>query len=533
MSYRSAGPLQALDCMRGASRYQRGMSDVRPWWEHRAIVALLILLSGAPLWGPALPPLTDLPGHLGRYAVQLDAGRSSLLALYYAFDWHWIGNLGVDILVQLLGPLLGVEVATKAIVVAIPMLTAAGFLATAREVHGRIPPTAIFALPLAYNYAFNWGFVNFSLSMALAFLAFALWLRMARAGSLRLRAVVFAILSLGLWTVHIFGWALLCVLAFSAELIRQWDAGRRWFALLLTAGWNCVPLALPLLPMALTFGDGGAGGQPFGHTWFNWPLKERWVMSILRDRWEWLDVGSVALLGLIVMGGLAAWGVRRRRPEGRSLILAATIMTALFVLMPFALLGSAYADMRLAPFALATALLAIGAPQHGARWIALAAFLFFGVRMVGTTVSLRDYDTRFSQELAAVDHIPKGARVLALIGKPCRVDWAVHRLDHLPSMAIVRRQAFTNDQWQAAGAQLLTVRYQEAAPFLADPSQFVTVTACARRERLAYPLAIATFPRAAFDYVWVIQQPDEAADDRGLQPVWRSGRSALYRVTTE
>jgi hypothetical protein len=501
-------------------------------------LALLILLSGAPLWWPILPPLTDLPGHMGRYAiqldaVQLDAGRSTVLSQYYAFDWHWIGNLGVDILVQLLGPLLGVEGATKAIVIAIPMLTAAGFLATAREVHGRIPPTAFFALPLAYNYAFNWGFVNFALSMALAFLAFALWLRMARTKALRLRAGLFAILSLALWTAHIFGWALLCVLAFSAEVVRQWDAGRRWFALPLTAGLSCLPLAFPLLPMALTFGDGGAGGQPFGHTWFNWPLKERWVMTILRDRWEWLDVGSVALLLLVVMGGLAAWGVRRRRPEGLPLILAATIMTALFVLMPFALLGSAYADMRLAPFALATALLAIGAPRRGARWIAVAALLFFGGRSVATLWSFSSYDQSHRQELDALPHIPKGARVLALIGKPCRVDWAVHRLDHLPSLAIVRRQAFTNDQWQASGAQLLTVKYRAAEPFVADPSQFVTVTACARRERMAYPLAIATFPRAAFDYVWVIQQPDESADFRGLQPVWRSGRSALYRVTTE
>jgi hypothetical protein len=80
---------------------------------------------------------------------------------------------------------------------------------------------------------------------------------------------------------------------------------------------------------------------------------------------------------------------------------------------------------------------------------------------------------------------------------------------------------------------LLTVRYKAAAPFLADPSQFVTVSACARRERMAYPQAIGTFPRQAFDYVWVIQQQNEAADYRGLQPVWQSGRSALYRVTTE
>ncbi len=509
------------------------MTGHRPWWEHRALLALLILLSGAPLWWPVIPPLTDLPGHMGRYAVQLEAGSSSALAAYYAFDWHWIGNLGVDLLVQLLGPALGVEMATKAIVVAIPMLTAAGFLAVAREVHGRIPPTAVFALPLAYNYAFNWGFVNFSLSMALAFLAFALWLRMARAGSMRLRATLFAALSMMLWTAHIFGWALLCVLAFSAELVRQWDAGRRWGALPVMSGVHCLPLAPPLLLMALTFGDGGAGGQPFGHTWFNWPLKTRWITSILRDRWEMLDTGSVLLLGLVVLGGLIGWAIRRKRPAGLSLALSAAIMAALFVLMPFALLGSAYADMRLAPFALATALLAIGSPPRGARWLALAALLFFGVRTAATGWSLATYDRYFGRELAALDHLPKGASLLGLVGKPCGIPWAVHRLDHLPSMAIVRRQAFTNDQWQASGAQLLTVRYKAAAPFLADPSQFVTVTACARRERMAYPQAIATFPRGAFDYVWVIQQPDEAADFRGLQPVWRDGRSALYRVTTE
>ncbi len=496
-------------------------------------MALLILLSGAPLWAPDVPPLTDLPGHMGRYAVQLNAGPSSLLAAYYAFDWHWIGNLGVDVLVQLLGPLLGVEASTKAIVIAIPMLMTAGFLAVAREVHGRVPPTAMFALPLAYHYAFNWGFVNFALSMALAFLAFALWLRMVRRGALRLRASVFAALALMLWTAHIFGWALLCVLAFSAELVRQWDAGRRWAAVPLRAGINCLPLALPLLPMALTFGEGGAGGQPFGHTWFNWPLKARWVMSILRDRWEVLDIASMALLALVVVCGLVAWGVRRRRPDGLVLILAAMILSLLFVLMPFALLGSAYADMRLAPFVLATALLAMGTPQIGAGGIALAALLFFAVRTVATFWSFVSYDQSYRRELGALNHIPKGARVLALVGKPCGLPWAVHRLDHLPSMAILRRQAFTNDQWQAAGAQLLTVTYTAAAPFLADPSQFVTVSACARRERTAYPLAISTFPRAAFDYVWVIQQPDEAADDRHLTPVWRAGRSVLYRVTTE
>ena len=37
----------------------------------RVLVTLLALISIMPLLVPAFPPLTDVPGHLGRYAVQI------------------------------------------------------------------------------------------------------------------------------------------------------------------------------------------------------------------------------------------------------------------------------------------------------------------------------------------------------------------------------------------------------------------------------------------------------------------------------
>ena len=117
----------------------------------------------------------------------------------------------------------GLELAVKLIVLTIPPLTAVGLLWIAREVHGRIPATALFALPLAYSYPFQFGFVNFALSMALALNAFALWLRLARLGRLRLRAVLFVPIGFLLWLCHTFGWGVLGVLAFSAELIREHD----------------------------------------------------------------------------------------------------------------------------------------------------------------------------------------------------------------------------------------------------------------------------------------------------------------------
>ena len=175
---------------------------------------------------PPIPPLVDLLGHMGRYRVEL--GDSPWLERYYSFHWALIGNLGVDLLVMALAPLIGLEPAVKLIVIAIPAMTVAGFLWVAREVHGRIPPTAYFAIPFVYGYPFLFGFVNFALSMALAFLAFGLWLRLGRLGRTRLRAWLFVPISLVVFFTHAYGWGALGLLCFSAEAVRQHDRGERW-----------------------------------------------------------------------------------------------------------------------------------------------------------------------------------------------------------------------------------------------------------------------------------------------------------------
>jgi hypothetical protein len=177
-------------------------AQLRHWWQKRAFVALIALVAIIPLLWPDIPPLVDLPGHMGRYRVQLAIADHPHLARWYGFDWSLIGNLGIDLLVIPLAPLFGLELAVKLIVLTIPALTVAGLLWIAREVHGRTPATALFALPLAYCYPFQFGFVNFALSMALALNLFAWWLRLARLGRFRLRAVIFVPISCLLWLGH-------------------------------------------------------------------------------------------------------------------------------------------------------------------------------------------------------------------------------------------------------------------------------------------------------------------------------------------
>jgi hypothetical protein len=497
------------------------------FWERRLFVALVTLLAMVPLVAPEVPPLLDLPGHIGRYRVQLDLANSPALQQFYSFEWRLIGNLGVDLLVQLLAPLLGLELAVKLIVMAIPGLTVAGFLWVAREVHGRVPPTALFAVPFAYNFPFLFGFVNFALAMALALLAFALWLRLGRLGHPWIRAAVFVPISVVLWVAHAFGWGTLGVLAFSAELVRQHDKGRSIFVAPFRAGIHCLSL-IPPMALMLLWRSNAAGETS---DWFNWDRKWDWLTMALRDRWELFDIASVGLAALIFAGTLFV----RRMHYSRNLLASTLFLIAVFILLPRIVFGSAYADMRLAPYLFAIALLSIRPGADASRrlttGLAVAGLAFAMVRIGANTVSMQIYDNRYDRELAALEHVPHGARMVSFVGRPCVENWAMTRLLHLPAMAIVRRHAFSNDQWTMAGAQLLQVRYREGWPFVVDATQIVTARRCPREYWRPVNIALAVFPRDGFDYVWLIDPPrHDPRMTEGLRPIWRSGTSVLYRV---
>ncbi len=500
----------------------------RPWWETRLCLTLVVLATMVPLLYPTVPPLVDLLGHMGRYRVELDLNHSPFLQQYYDYHWAAIGNLGVDLLVIPLGKLLGLEPAVKLIVLAIPPLTAAGFLWVAREVHGRVPPTAFFALPFIYGYPFLFGFVNFTLSVALAFLAFGLWLRLGRLEKTKLRSWLFGPISLVVFFCHTYGWGLLGLMCFSADAVRLHDRGRSWWRAGLEAALHTSVMALPLAVMLLWRSE-AHGGQT--SSWFEWKIKWRWIYSALRDRWKWFDISSLVIAAAVFIYAI----VSRKLTLSRNLAFSAIVLAISFAILPRIIFGSAYADMRLVPYLIAVALLAIrfhGAPDRTtAQVLAVLGLLFFATRMAANTLSLGIAAADQTAKMKAIDVMSRGARVISLVGMPCREYWPMLRNGHLGAMVVVRREGFSNDQWVIEGVNLLDLKYTKAGYFAADPSQLVRPNGCRDPLHRMVDQSLSTLPRNDFDYVWLVDAPPYSpATVADMKLVWRGPGSILYQT---
>ena len=110
--------------------------------------------------------------------------------------------------------------------------------------------------------------------MALAFLAFGLWLRLGRLEQTVLRGWLFVPISLIIFFCHTYGWGLLGLMCFSAERSASTTADGPGGGPGIEAALHASVMALPLLVMLLWRSE-AHGGQTVD--WFNWKIKWRWI----------------------------------------------------------------------------------------------------------------------------------------------------------------------------------------------------------------------------------------------------------------
>lgn len=447
------------------------------------------------------PQMTDYPSHLAGYKVLLDHGNDPWLTYYFLHNWEWTGNLGAELLMVPLAPVFGLEQAGRLIVAGIPFLTGLSIMAVAWSLRKRIGVGAILGFAMIWSPSFLMGFLNFSLSLALALFAFALWVRMERSPW---RHVVFVPISFAVWLSHVSGWGIMGVLVFGYE----WTKRRSWLDWIpFTKPW---PLIFPLVPMLA--GMGANSKVSYGR-WGVLEYKWQILYKAMRSYDQVFDITSLCLVLAVI-----AFALFTRRFDMRA-GWAALLLLILTLIVPRQIFGGDYADYRLSTTALLVACLAVDWPVP--RWgMALAGLLFTSRIAVTSVVWYHDAQTA-SQMIRAMDHVPEGARVATAVAIP-RWQWKFGPFEHFGSYAVVRRSAMENSNFALPDVHMLAMR--ETRYRFNDPTQRILYSPGQRIDLRKFK------PARHADYLWFIGDVRPVAVPDGAKIVFSTPNSFLARL---
>lgn len=506
-----------------------------PFWQNDWLWLLLAFASLVPFLAPSILPFTDLPNHIGRHAVFLEAEGSPFLQRYYSVQWMLAGNLGIDLIVRLIGPWLGAELATNCAVAITAPLGILGIWSLGRSLHGAVPPSAFLSALLIYNWPLLTGFTNFSLSAAIAINVLALWIRL-RSLPFAARFLIFAPLGFVTWVAHTAGWGLLGLGVLTYEIARA--AERKSPVALLLAPFQTAPFAV-MFAVTLIWRTGSSAGA--GIKWSSNLLKDKAIslISPFREYYMGWDLAVEALF-VVLLGWLYLAGGRRINVAAAAIAIAYAIA---FLACPPTLFNSGFADRRLLVYALMVLPLAVGVksdamplPPQQLRLLniaAVAALALFLARVAISTAVWSQASHSIEQRLALLDSVPRHSRILGLSVRSCKTQWArVGVLDSIQQLAIPRRHSVINGMFQNPGLNQVTALGEtNSSGFNPNMYPWVGDRTCPLSYTPTLQATMHAFPRDRFDYVWIVSALKTSRyDTTGLQLVRAHGDDRLYRV---
>jgi len=307
--------------------------------------------------------------------------------------------------------------------------------------------------------------------------------------------------------------------------VRARQSGQKWIATLWSTFLQCAPLLLPLLPMMLWRGE--AGGETD-----SWMIERKFsfLFSILHLESSAPDLLSALFLFATIYFG---WRALPGRRDAR-LMVAAAITFIAFLVMPMRVFGSAFADIRLPPYAVMLALLSLdeGWMKPRARTVLLVvAGLFLALRLTLTSATYYTREAEMNRRLEALSVIPEHARIVNFTSPRCPGEWGFPWITHYGGLAIARKHAFVNEQWNTPGMNLLSIHYPAAGAFESDESQIVKGPGCVS-PKPTLSQALAAFPAKAFTHVWIVGVDPATIQARpDMKLLWRDEESAVYALT--
>ena len=457
-----------------------------------ALVATVLAL--VPVLGVTVPGFSDAPAHMARHHILAMAPFGGPLSRIYAVHWQWIANLGVDIPATLMARWWGGEVATRLVTALIAPLMIAGVAALSRAVHGRVAASAVVALPLVLHQAWMYGFLNYCLGTALAFLV-AAWIYARKPLTVWSQAALGAA-ALVVWTAHMAAWAVLLVLAAGnalGSLRRLRDVAPEVV--------RHAPLLLPLIPLLMWRSHARGPGLVLSYDDFL--LNKLTVFAgALRGTWMKADLGLLAAVLLAAFLALL-WAGRRIEPR---LFIAGVLLALAAIAAPEFLLNSWGTDVRTAPITILVLVLAIPPSDNAGREriVCLLGLALFLVRITIVTASWAQRSPMLEQRLTMLDAVPHGARLGYLYAKPDCDGWILTPDEKLASYAVERRDAFVNTLFMVDNASLVTIRDPELQAHWTSESQRVKVECPAHQlDEQALRQSLYAMRRAGFDAIWI------------------------------
>jgi hypothetical protein len=408
---------------------------VEPRSEERwlgALFLVLALLYVVPFWIVRYLPTADGPCHtynawiLRQYA---DVQHYPLFQQYYRINAepypNWLGHGLMALLMFVVPPLVAEKLVVSAY--ALALLGGVWYLTGAVR-PGASRWLALLAFPFVFNYTFQFGFYNFSLSVALFPWVLGLWWRHRdRPASWRFALGINLLLGL-CYFAHIlsFGVALVAIAILWLATLRREDWRRHLLHLAVLAPQAVLPLWY--------FAHQEGGMLPS-----YWPFARQLryfaglgPLSLFGAAQDWL-AGLLALAFLVLLLlTLRREGVRRSPREERAFLFLAAVFTLLYFVSPEGVSGGTILKPRLClyPFLVLIPWLA---PDCGARArrigiaaLALAALL----DLAYVTHAYVQRSARMEEYLAGLDGIAPNTRVLPLLSRRRPVEGKVDVLSH-------------------------------------------------------------------------------------------------------
>jgi hypothetical protein len=477
-----------------------------------ALIALTIgfcLVTALPVLLLDNLPLVDYPEHLAMFHIIANLNASDHLSAYYEIHDGVFPYWGIQAMMSVLVPLMGVEPAIRlfsALAILSPLL---GTLALSYAWHARLNILPFAAFLLAYNGIFFWGFLNFLFCSGIAMAMFAGWIASAAAPQLWRYLGLSIAATLLIW-MHPLAAALLGMMVGLWEVAKLKDdlsvqPARRTLGHLF-----CIGLCFAPAVVSLAFLTSFDASPKLFHVG---TIVHR-LIALLSPFWMGISNAN-GVFGLTFCAVVFILLYEKKLHIIQVVPLFLILLTAVAMLVPMVALNVAYLNYRLPLFIclLFVASLAAATENDRATMYGTACLaILFALKTGLSIAALQTGSSEVSELRESLHTVPKGAKVLSVMYRESDKypgSYDERRYQNLSSYLVIDRDAFVSDMFASVGV-VYQPEVEEWAESLSRPGQYSALLgeASDNSQIKKVGMPIPTNWRSWYDHILVVHFGD-------------------------